>query len=64
MIAYLVCTSAGVDTDDYSSPNIARWSNGDLELIRKIAERAIGRAWRILQETGLVGAKAPLEVTV
>jgi N-terminal domain of anti-restriction factor ArdC/IrrE N-terminal-like domain len=63
-VAYLVCSSAGVVTDDYSFPYIARWSNGDLELIRKTAERAIGCARRILQETGLACAKASSEATV
>ena len=52
-VAYLVCQSAGVVTDPYSFPYIARWSNGDLDLVRSTAERAIGCARRILSAAGL-----------
>jgi hypothetical protein len=63
-VAYLVCQSAGVVTDDYSFPYLARWSNGDLELIRKTAERAIGCARRVLEDSGLAVATASSEATV
>ena len=46
----------GIDTDDYSFLYLARWSHGDLELIRTTAARAIICARRILTDLGLAGA--------
>ena len=51
--AYLVCTSVGIDTEDYSFPYLARWSLGDVELIRATADRAITCARRILTDLGV-----------
>ena len=34
-VAYLVCTQVGIDAADYSLPYVARWADGDLELIQK-----------------------------
>ena len=51
--AYLVCATLGIDTDDYSFPYLARWSQGDTELIQATAERAISCARRILTDLGL-----------
>ena len=31
--AYLVCTQLGIDVGDYSLPYVARWADGDVELI-------------------------------
>ena len=52
-IAYLVCATLGIDTEDYSFPYLARWSQGDIDLIRATAERPISCARRILTELGL-----------
>ena len=51
--AYLVCATLGIDTDNYSFPYLARWSQGDTELIQATAERAISCARRILTDLGL-----------
>lgn len=51
--AYLVCATLGIATDDYSFPYLARWSQGDTELIQATAERAISCARRILTDLGL-----------
>ena len=51
--AYLVCATLGIDTEDYSFPYLARWSHGDLELIRATADRAMSCARRILTDLGL-----------
>jgi len=47
-VAYLVCHHAGIPSDTYSFPYIARWSNGDVEVVRASAERAITCARRII----------------
>lgn len=47
-VAYLVCHQLGIVSDDYSFAYLARWSNGDTNLIRATAERAINCARRIL----------------
>jgi antirestriction protein ArdC len=52
-VAYLVCQSAGITTDSYSFPYIARWSNGDLDVVRATAERVINCARAILQTASL-----------
>ena len=51
--AYLICATLGIDTDNYSFPYLARWSQGDTELIQATAERAISCARRILTDLGL-----------
>ena len=52
-VAYLVCATLGIDSDDYSFPYLARWSHGDVELIRATAERAMSCARRILTDLGM-----------
>ena len=52
-VAYLVCQSVGITTDSYSFPYIARWSNGDLAVVRATAERVISCARTILQTASL-----------
>jgi hypothetical protein len=47
-VAYLVCTQMGIDAADYSLPYVARWADGDLELIQQSAERVVGAARSIL----------------
>ena len=55
--AYLVCATLGIETDDYSFPYLARWAQGDLELIRTTAERAISCTRRILTDLGMTIAE-------
>ena len=47
-VAYLVCAQLGIDADDYSLPYVARWVDGDIELIRETAERVVAVARSIL----------------
>ncbi len=47
-VAYLVCTQVGIDAGCYSLPYVARWADGDLELIQKTAERVVTAARSIL----------------
>ena len=55
-MAYLVCTQAGIDAVNYSLPYVARWANGDIELIRKTAECVVTVARSILD--GLLSSEA------
>lgn len=48
-VAYVVCDARGLDTGDYAFSYVARWSNGDTELVRTAAERVIACSRRILE---------------
>jgi len=52
-VAYLVCAAAGMATDAYSFPYVARWSDGDVALVRTTAERVVGCARRLITALGL-----------
>jgi hypothetical protein len=54
-----VCDAIGLDTGDYSFPYIARWSNGETELIKETGERVIRCAKQILQALGEVAHNEP-----
>ena len=58
-VAYLVCQAAGVPTGRYTFPYVARWADGDVELVRSTAERAVTCARGILERAGLAGETAP-----
>ena len=47
-VAYIVSDALGLDTSRYSFNYIARWSNGDVDVIRSTMERAIRCAGHIL----------------
>jgi hypothetical protein len=51
-VAFVVCSSLGLDTSDYSFPYVARWGGGDAEVVAATAERVIGAARDILNSTG------------
>ncbi len=55
-VAYLVCHQLDIVSDDYSFAYLARWSNGDTNLIRATAERAITCARRILTSSQMTNA--------
>ena len=57
-MAYLVCTQLGIDADGYSLPYVARWADGDIEIIQKTAERVVTVARSILNELLPVEAAA------
>ena len=48
-----MCATLGIDTEDYSFPYLARWSHGDLDLIRTTAEQAMSCARQMLTDLGL-----------
>jgi antirestriction protein ArdC len=58
-VAYVVCTSAGVATDDYSLPYVARWANGDPAIVRATADRVIKSAQSII--AGLAAVESRTE---
>ena len=47
-VAYIVCDALGFDTSDYSFAYVARWSNGECDLIKDTAERVVKCAKHIL----------------
>ena len=49
-VAFLILTSAGVDTSGYSFAYVARWSEGSPEQVVKTAERVIACARKILSQ--------------
>jgi antirestriction protein ArdC len=47
-VAFLVCQTAGLTTDGYSFPYVARWADGDPGVVRSTAERVLGASRAIL----------------
>ncbi len=61
-VAYVVCQRAGLATTDYSLPYVARWSGGEVDVVRSTADRVLGAARQILDGLGLTdpdGEAAP-----
>ena len=52
-VAYLVCTAVGLPTDAYSFPYVARWADGDVELVRRTATRVVSCARQVLEAIGV-----------
>jgi antirestriction protein ArdC len=52
-VAYIVCDAIGLDSGDYSFAYVARWAQGDCDLLRSTAQRVTGCATVILN--GLEG---------
>jgi hypothetical protein len=57
-IAYIVCAALGIESDDYSFPYVARWSDGDINLVKTTADRVVRRANEVLT---LLNAATPGE---
>lgn len=47
--AYLVCQHIGLESDSYSFPYVARWADGDVDLIKKTANTVIKAAHKITE---------------
>jgi antirestriction protein ArdC len=47
-VAFLVCQAAGLATDGYSFPYVARWADGKVEVVRETADRVLATARTIL----------------
>lgn len=48
-VAYVVCVSAGIATDGYSLPYVARWSAGSPDVVRQTAEKVVKVAGTICE---------------
>jgi hypothetical protein len=48
-VAYIVCSAIGLDTGAYSFPYVTRWADGNVEVVKAAAQRAINCAKMILQ---------------
>lgn len=49
-IAYIVCAALGIESDDYTFPYVARWSDGDIDLVKTTADRVVSRANAVLTQ--------------
>ena len=56
-VAFIVCNALSVDTAAYTLPYVARWAGGDVDKIRRTAERVVSTAQAVL------GAMAPAEAS-
>ena len=50
-VAYIVADAHGLDTQTYTIPYVAGWSEGNLELLARSAERVIATSHQILRRT-------------
>ncbi|MGH2703462.1 MAG: ImmA/IrrE family metallo-endopeptidase [Actinomycetota bacterium] len=48
-VAYIVCDAVGLDSGDYSFAYVARWSNGETDVIKETGERVMACARSILK---------------
>jgi hypothetical protein len=47
-VAFIVCNALGIDTASYTLPYVARWAGGDVEAVRRTAERVVTTAQAVL----------------
>ena len=47
--AYVVCRALGIDSSSYSFPYVARWSEGDVDLVNRVARSVHRCAGKILE---------------
>ena len=47
-VAFIVCNALGVDTAAYTLPYVAGWAGGDVERVRRTAERVVTTAQAVL----------------
>ena len=47
-VAFIVCNALGIDTAAYTLPYVALWAGGDVERIRRTAERVVTTAQAVL----------------
>jgi hypothetical protein len=61
-VAYLVLQALGASTDNYSFPYVARWAEGDIEIMKATADRVISCAREILGGLEVEGSALAAEV--
>ncbi len=47
-VAFIVCNALGLDTASYTLPYVALWAGGDVEAVRRTAERVVTTAQAVL----------------
>jgi len=47
-VAFIVCNALGIDSASYTLPYVARWAGGDVDRIRRTAERVVTTAQAVL----------------
>lgn len=61
-IAFIICGSQGMNTDDYSLPYVTTWSGGDMKLVLATADRVVKAASEVLNYLG--GEQGDAQVAV
>ena len=56
-VAYIVCDAIGLDTSDYSFTYVARWSDGDIDLLKETGERVVLCSKQILRTLENLGTQ-------
>ena len=52
-VAYVVAAAAGLDASAYTVPYIARWTRGDLQLVKQTAQRVLATARDLIGALGM-----------
>ncbi len=47
-VAFIVCNALGIDSASYTLPYVAKWAGGDIERVRRTAERVVTTAQAVL----------------
>jgi hypothetical protein len=58
-VAFIVCAHAGLASDGYSLPYVARWSNGDPAVVKATADRVVKTAQSVI---AALSVEVPAEV--
>lgn len=60
-VAYLVCTTIGLDSSDYSIPYLAGWSGGDGEVAERTAQHVLATTAQLIER---LEARLGIDLTV
>jgi antirestriction protein ArdC len=61
-VAFIVLDALGLASDDYSFPYVARWSSGEIDLVKQSAEKVITCAKEILNSCSIVTTDGSISV--
>jgi antirestriction protein ArdC len=57
-VAYIVCAASGMVTEGYSLPYVAKWADGNTDMVRETAERVCSVARTILETLETLGEES------
>ncbi|MGH2756011.1 MAG: ImmA/IrrE family metallo-endopeptidase, partial [Actinomycetota bacterium] len=58
-VAFIVCDAIGLDTGDYSFAYVARWTDGEVDMVKATADRVVACARSIIAGVGEVTSGRP-----